>query len=159
MILVTVGSQLGFDRLIGTVATWARERGERDLLLQTGPCSLDLAGLPHVASLPPDETRRAFERARVIIGHAGMGTIIDCLLMGKPLVILPRKAALGEHRNDHQMATARRFANRAGVTVAWDEIELRRRLDDLDSLLAPQKIEPYASPELLAAVRSFIHGR
>jgi UDP-N-acetylglucosamine transferase subunit ALG13 len=79
--------------------------------------------------------------------------------MGKPLVILPRKAALGEHRNDHQMATARRFANRAGVTVAWDEIELRRRLDDLDSLLAPQKIEPYASPELLAAVRSFIHGR
>jgi UDP-N-acetylglucosamine transferase subunit ALG13 len=158
VILVTVGSQLGFDRLIGTVATWAREKGVRDVLLQTGPCGLDLTGLDHVEKLPPDETRRIFERARVVIGHAGMGTIIDCLLMEKPLVILPRKASLGEHRNDHQMATARRFANRPGVTVAWDEHELRRRLDDLDALLAPQKIDPHASPELLAAIRAFIHG-
>jgi UDP-N-acetylglucosamine transferase subunit ALG13 len=89
-----------------------------------------------------------------------MGTIIGSLQLGKPVVIMPRKAQLGEHRNDHQLATAARFAERPGVRVATDEHELASALDDLvDGKIAPgQRISPYASEELLDAVRAFIRG-
>ena len=32
-----------------------------------------------------------------MVGHAGMGTIITALQSAKPLLVLPRIGALGEH--------------------------------------------------------------
>ena len=60
-----------------------------------------------------------------------MGTILTALELGKPLLVMPRRAALGEHRNDHQLATVRRFAELGSVEVALDESELALKLDDL----------------------------
>ena len=67
-----------------------------------------------------------------IVAHAGMGTILTALELGKPLLIMPRRAALGEHRNDHQLATAERFAAVDGVKVAFDETEFALKLDELN---------------------------
>ncbi|MFV2038302.1 MAG: glycosyltransferase family 28 protein, partial [Paracoccaceae bacterium] len=39
---------------------------------------------------------------------------------GRPLIILARRHALGEHRNDHQLATSRRVADFRGVYVVQD---------------------------------------
>ena len=43
---------------------------------------------------------------QVVIAHDEMGSIITALEMGKPIVVMPRRAELGEHRNDHQVAAA-----------------------------------------------------
>ncbi len=59
------------------------------------------------------------QAATAIVAHAGMGTILTALEMGKPLLVMPRRAALGEHRNDHQLATASRFAELGRVKVAF----------------------------------------
>ena len=69
--------------------------------------------------------------ADAIVAHAGMGTILTALELGKPLLVLPRRASLGEHRNEHQLATARRFADTGRLAVAFDESELAQRLDEL----------------------------
>jgi UDP-N-acetylglucosamine transferase subunit ALG13 len=92
------------------------------------------------------------------VAHAGMGSILTALEIGKPLVIMPRRAALGEHRNDHQLATAQRFAGRDGVAVAIDETELPLRLDELHDVSSQPRISPYAPDELVAALRAFIAG-
>jgi len=76
--------------------------------------------------------------------------------MGRPLLIVPRRAALGEHRNDHQLATARRFAELGSVGVAFDEAELRAGLDGVDRLVARARIDRHAPAPLVAALRAFI---
>lgn len=156
MIFVTVGSQLGFDRLVGAVAAWARARGQTRIFLQTAETSVDLEGLPHEAMLSAAEIRRKFDEATLVVAHAGTGTIIECMLRGKPVVVMPRSAALHETRNDHQFATARRFQSRAGVFVAWDEKELPALLDRASELRGGAGIGAHAETRLLETLRAFV---
>ncbi len=65
----------------------------------------------------------------MVVAHAGIGTILSARRHARPLVILPRKADLGEHRNEHQMATARAVAALPGVHVAWEAAEIAPFLD------------------------------
>lgn len=131
MIFVTVGTQVAFDRMVTVVDEWAGRTGE-DVLAQVGPSQGEFPHLRRMAFLEPSEFDRYFTEACLVIAHAGMGSILSALSYGKPIIIVPRKAALGEHRNDHQMATAKRFAGKAGVSIAWDENELATLLDKAD---------------------------
>lgn len=65
-------------------------------------------------------------------------------------------AKLGEHRNEHQLATARQMMNMGNVTVAFDEAELREKLDHIDELLPREKIAPVASGPLIDGIHRFI---
>ncbi len=76
----------------------------------------------------------------------------------KPILVMPRRASLGEQRNDHQLATARRFKETNRIMVAMDENELSEQLDRLGALPEASRIGPYASAELLSAISRFIAG-
>jgi hypothetical protein len=69
---------------------------------------------------------------------------------------MPKLARLGEHRNEHQLATARRMMSMGNVTVAFDEAELREKLDHLDAIIPREKITPVASGPLIDGLRDFI---
>ncbi len=73
----------------------------------------------------------------VIVAHAGMGSILTALEFGKPIVVMPRRAQLGEHRNDHQCATVKHLGKDVGVVVAADESELIAQLGRLEELRSP----------------------
>ena len=49
--------------------------------------------------------------------------------LNKPIVVIPRRAKLSEHRNDHQLATAAALEGRAGLRVAWELDQLPAFLD------------------------------
>lgn len=157
MILVTVGTDLPFDRLVQTVDTWAGENGRQDIMAQIGETDWRPKHIRWHKFFEPTEYRTHFSNARAVVSHAGMGTILSALQFGKPILIMPRLAALQEHRNEHQMATARHFAAAGKVAVAFDEAALRRALNDLDTLAPRKEIDAFASPELLQALREFTH--
>ena len=158
MIFVTVGTQLPFDRLVAAVDRWAAAHPGRRVLAQVGPSALRPAHIEYQAFLSPAECRERMLAADAIVAHAGMGTILGALEMGRPLLVMPRRAALGEHRNDHQLATARRFAELGSVSAAFDEAELHAKLDTLDRLAARNRIGRYAPAPFIAALRAFIAG-
>ena len=158
MIFVTVGTQLAFDRLVGAVDRWAAARPRGAVFAQIGPSALHPRHIAHERFIPPAECRERMRAAEAIVAHAGMGTILTALEMGKPLLVMPRRAALGEHRNDHQLATARRFAELGSVGVAFHEDELRAKLDTLGRLTGSHRIGPHAPEPILAALRGFIAG-
>lgn len=159
MIFVSVGTQLAFDRMIKAVDQWAGKRGRKDVFAQVGPTEYSARHIEAVPFISPKDCMTKMRAADVIVAHAGMGSIIGALELGKPILIMPRRADLGEHRNDHQLATARRFAELGKVAVAMDEHELMQRLDSLGDLGIGDRISPFASPRLTAAVRAFIHGQ
>lgn len=155
MIFVTVGSQLPFDRMSLAVAEWARSRGREDLFFQNGVGGAVMEGFPSAPTLSLEEIARKFDEAAVVVAHAGTGSIIECLSRGKPIIIVPRASSLGETRNDHQFATAERFAERAGVFVARNEHEIGPLLDRAHELTGGARIDPHANEALSKALRRF----
>lgn len=147
MIFVTVGTQLPFDRLIRAVDD-ALAAAPGEALFQIGKGSYEPRNGRWQRTLAPAEFKAAMTDARVVISHAGIGTILSSRRYGLPLVLMPRKAELGEHRNDHQTATARSLGHLSGVHIAWDAAELATLLAR-PSLAPPSQATDDASRQRL----------
>lgn len=156
MIFVTVGDSMPFDRLVHTVDTWAKSRQRTDVFAQIGTEGREPAFIPWVRRMDPVEFKHRLETADFIVAHAGMGTVLTALIAGKPLLVLPRLGDLRETRNDHQTATARHMAAAGRLTAAYTEAELTDRLDHLDQITSVARIGPFATPPLIAALRTII---
>jgi UDP-N-acetylglucosamine transferase subunit ALG13 len=156
MIFVTVGAQMPFNRLVQAVDHWARERGRDDVFAQIGLTDYRPKNIQWTQFLSMEEFKQHCETASVIVSHAGTGSIITALQLGKPILIMPRRASLRETRNDHQVATSEQFRCFDSVQVAVDETELITRLEGIHNLNGRRTIEPYASSELLGVIREFI---
>ena len=158
MIFVTVGAQMPFDRLVHAVDAWACERGRTDVFAQIGESDTPPAHIEWARFLSPPEFVSRVRDADLIVAHAGTGSIISALRAGKPIVVLPRHSSLKETRNDHQIATAERFASTEGVYSAMDLNELAERLDESDGYAGGGGISTEASPELIDAVSGFLRS-
>ena len=154
MIFVTIGTQAPFDRFIRIVDEVAPLLGE-EIIAQVHQLGFEAQHIKTVNFLAPDEFNELFEKARLIVSHAGMGTILSALQQKKPIIIFPRIAALGEHRNEHQLATAKKFKELGSVYVAMNEEELKALLlrKDLKPLA---EIGEYASQSLIDSIEEFI---
>lgn len=156
MIFVTVGTDLPFDRMMHVVDDWACDHGRRDVFAQIGEGGWEPEYIEFTHFLQPADFKRRFDEAALIISHAGMGTILTALLCGKPILVMPKRASLHEHRSEHQVATARCMRDRYGVQVAKDESQLMSILCCLPDLSAPVRIAPVATGPLIDSLRSFI---
>lgn len=135
-VFVTVGTQLHFDRLVAAMDALAPDLGV-PVVAQTGPGRGGWANLDWSERHAAGAFDRLAAGAQVIVGHAGIGTLLTARTHGRPAVLMPRDAALNEHRNDHQRATARALEGRPGVAIAWGP-------DDLAGLLRPLVALPFA---------------
>lgn len=72
---------------------------------------------------------------------------------------MPRRADLGEHRNDHQIATARRLAENGRILTAMDRRELHEKLDQSQNPIASQQFSSETSEDLISAIRMFIEDK
>lgn len=145
-----------FDRMVAAVDRWAGERSRRDVFAQIGPTEWRPSHVEWTEFIEPEQFKARVASCRVLVAHAGMGSILTALEAGKPILVMPRRGELLETRNDHQVATARRFLELGKVAVAMDETELAAKLDRLDDLAASGKISPWASDRLIRAIASFI---
>jgi len=156
MIFVTVGTELPFDRMVRPIDDWAKNRGEGVVFAQVGPSTYRPRHIEWVKFLETVDCRAKIAAADVVIAHAGMGTILTALEMGKPILVMPRRAELGEVRSNHQVATAEKLLAQGKVSVAMDEHELLSRLDVLNALPSPERIQQHAPRELLRKISRFI---
>lgn len=165
VIFLSVGTQLPFDRLTRAIDDWCAEEGTGDQVFgqigKLGKGSYLPKHFEVAETLSHAEFVRRVERSALIVGHAGMGSIISALTYEKPIVIMPRLARLGEHRNDHQLATVARFRSRPGIIAADDESVLRSKLEEFVAagwFWPGGAIAKSANPDLIKALRGYILG-
>lgn len=156
MIFLTVGTQLPFDRLCCAIDEWAGENPSAEIFGQIGPVVANPKNFEAKEFVSPLEFDELFQKAQVVVAHAGMGSILTALKFRKPIIIFPRRASLGEHRNEHQLATAKRFLGRPGVSVAFDIPSLYRLLSNLRSIKCNSAINAFADEQLLSKVEKWI---
>ncbi|MEZ5988072.1 MAG: glycosyltransferase [Planctomycetota bacterium] len=121
MIFVTAGSLKGFDRLVRAVDELV-DAGELDdeVFAQIGRGGYEPRRCTWQRFLSQDEFKARVEGSSLVLSHVGVGTILLALEAGVPVVTLPRRAALGEHVNDHQLDTARQMEADGLALVAWE---------------------------------------
>lgn len=161
MIFVTVGTQLPFDRLVSGLDSWAARNPHIPVFAQIGASKQRFRHVETVAHLSQSDFATRFEAARLIVSHAGMGTILSAAELGKPLILMPRRLKFGEHRTDHQQDTAAKMRRLSNVTVVADGQALHPALDHaatrgfrpdgIGAQTARRDLEP-----LLSVVRDFV---
>lgn len=157
MILVTVGMQLGFDRLISAMDQLAPGLG-MPVIAQTGHGTYTPHNMEARAKIAPAEFEQMVQQCKVIVSHAGIGTVLTAARFVKPIILVPRRASLQEHRNDHQLATVRKLDGRPGILVAHDETELPDRIADAMAMPDWNAAQSPTAQQLHHALECFIEG-
>lgn len=157
MIFATVGTQLPFDRLVKALDDWASEHKHTEVFAQIGCSNYRPRTLKHERFLKPSGFKHYLDKATLIVAHAGIGSILSALEIGKPVLVLPRQAEFREHRNDHQLATAKRFESMDLVWVAADAEQLKRHINAITkSGVGQQASQMPKSDRLVRHLRDFI---
>lgn len=159
MIFVTIGFQLPFDRLIQAMDNIAGHLNGVPVVAQVSEQSKYVVkNMTTIGFIPPSEIGSYFAKAEVIVSHAGIGTIISALEIGKPIIVMPRLAKYNEVTTDHQLATIKKFEKNRYIYTAFDENELQKKIElCLNGTLKPgNRISKFASGQLIESINSFL---
>ena len=161
MIFVTIGSMFPFDRMIRAMDAWAAaEAGGEEILAQVGAGDYEPRHMTWVRKLDRPAYGAAIRRCRLVVAHAGVGSIVTAGELRRPIVVLPRRAHLGEHTSDHQVETVGWLRAKSWVHVADDEGALPACIAAAAAAAhAGARLAPTADPGLIERLRHFIqHG-
>jgi UDP-N-acetylglucosamine transferase subunit ALG13 len=149
VIFATVGSHptFGFDRMLRALEALPGE----ELVVQHGP------------GRPPANARETFDfisfeqlleqmsQASVVVSHAGVGSILCALQVGRVPVVMPREARWRETVDDHQVALAGALAPTGRIVLAESGDRLPVAVEEAQS----QRADPIGDAAGLAgAVRA-----
>jgi UDP-N-acetylglucosamine transferase subunit ALG13 len=123
MIFVTIGTSKPFDRLLEALDGIELEGGE-ELVVQCGDSALRPSDARCVGFLPFAELVEQMRGARILVAHAGAGTVLTAVSLGVRPLVVPRLSAHGEAADDHQVDFARRLAQAGLVSLVEDPTDL-----------------------------------
>jgi UDP-N-acetylglucosamine transferase subunit ALG13 len=108
----------------------------------------------NVGLIPLDEFNKYMNDAEVVITHSGVNSIISCMQLNKPLVIVPRRGEYGEHVDDHQIEIAELMEEKFNVLVCHNMDELENLIQKAKNL----KYKPWISHKegLISALKNII---
>ena len=119
MIFVTVGTnEAAFDRLIRAVAALDLDE---ELVVQRGSSNVSLENAEVHEFLPFEVLVEFVRSSRIVVSHAGVGSIMVALANGRKPIVVPRLKDFGEAVDDHQDAFAGHFEAAGLVRVAEPE--------------------------------------
>lgn len=111
MILVTLGTQdKSFKRLLKQIDKEIEEGSiKEEVIVQAGHTKYTSKNMKIFDFLPQEEFSKLFDKSRILITHAGIGTILGALKKEKTVIVVPRLKKYKEHTNDHQLEILKEF--------------------------------------------------
>lgn len=116
-----------FDRMLKEVAAIVGDLPQ-PVVVQRGSSRIELADCKVVDFLEMDAFERLVGEAELVIVHAGAGSAIQAIQAGRIPVVMPRRAELGEHVDDHQLEFAHELAQLGKAVVATNTLELQQAI-------------------------------
>jgi beta-1,4-N-acetylglucosaminyltransferase len=122
MIFITVGTHTQqFNRLLEKIDELVGNRTIKEqVVAQIGYSTYKPKNYSSFKFAEEEKIQELFKNSKLIITHAGAGSIITGLIHKKPLIVVPRLAKFDEHINDHQLEIARAFELQHKVLVCRD---------------------------------------
>jgi len=153
MIFVTIGvSEYRFDRLIREMDEIAGRMDEK-VIMQIGETAHEPKNAKYFRFASKREMDILYEDARVVVCHAGVGSILTALEHGKPIIAVPRRKKYGEHIDDHQLDIAGEMEKQGRITVVCNVRELEDMLDDVSTA---SEMKVVTEGELVKALKKYL---
>ena len=149
MILVLLGTQKNeFNRLLQAIEKNIKEGNIKEKVIVQAGCTKFSTDLMEVFDLiPKEDIEELKKKARIIITHGGVGSILSCVKLGKKVIAVPRLAKYNEHVNDHQRQLVEKF-NNEGYIIGVENLE---KLSE-----ALNKIENFTPRKYVSNTNNFI---
>jgi len=103
---------------------------------QVGPAVWTVDGAQVTPYMGRQDLESALREAGMVVCHGGAGIISSALAAGRRPIVIPRRAALGEHVDDHQYQLTSKLAEH-GLVVAVEE---RITAADVESAQRPVEV-------------------
>jgi UDP-N-acetylglucosamine transferase subunit ALG13 len=142
MIFVTVGTeQYPFDRLLKIIEA-ALENLElnEEVFAQIGNCQFKPQLYNHEKFIDFENMTELINKAEIVVSHAGEGTTLLCLMLGKVPILFPRDVRFKEQVDNHQMELARKMSESKKALVAYTNKELIYQIKNYRNLIISQKL-------------------
>lgn len=124
MIFVALGTQdKKFPRLLEAVNKL--ETNEK-IVAQVGSTKFESKKMEIHKYLTPEEYDKYLNEASVVITHAGVGTILNCIKLHKKVIVAAREKQYKEHVNDHQKQIQENFATAGYILPLYDFNDLEK---------------------------------
>jgi UDP-N-acetylglucosamine transferase subunit ALG13 len=122
MIFVTVGTHTQpFNRLLEKIDELIKEGKIREkVIAQIGYSTYKPKNYNYFTFTSEEKILELNKKARLIITHAGAGSIITALQFRKPVIVVPRLKKFNEHVNDHQVQIAKAFEKEKKVLACYN---------------------------------------
>lgn len=132
MIFVTVGTHTkSFERLVVAMDRYAAGTSE-EVVIQSGASTYHPQAAHWFDYAGADEVQRLTEAARVVVSHAGAGSILMALHAGKPVIVMPRRKRYHEHGDDHQVELAAALEEAGALLVVHEAEQLAAKLAEAE---------------------------
>lgn len=161
MIFVTIGSAvkvLEFARLIRKMDEIAKKLDEK-VVMQIGSVNYKPVNAEYFEYTSYQENLSYFQKASLIVGHGGIGTMLNALRFQKPIIVVPRRMKYGElNFDDHQVEVFERLKGMALIHVVYEIEELEGTLRKvLAENPSPAPQEPLSERKMLIeAIKKFV---
>lgn len=138
MILVLLGTfPIQFTRPLEAIDRLCKEGSlTEEIIVQSGHTEFVSDYLTFQPFMSADDLIELYKKARIIVTHAGSGSILKAVKLGKKVIAIPRLAKYGEHVDDHQLEILNEF-EKLGYLIAWREED-----DLIDLLERAESFEP-----------------
>ena len=156
MILVLLGTfHIQFKRPLTEIEKLcASGKLSEEIIVQNGHTKFESEHLKLFPFIEPELLDVLYNKARIVITHAGTGSIIKGIKKGKKVIAIARRHHLGEHIDDHQLEILNEFAA-SGYILPWHEED---SLEDLLKEAVAFRPNPYVTQkeEILNYLQNYI---
>lgn len=122
MILVCLGTfDIQFPRPLMAIEDLCKKGVLNDeIIVQNGHTEFISPFLKMIPFIDPFNLDKLYNKASIIITHAGTGSILKGVKMGKKVISIPRLKKYDECVDDHQLEIQNEFSKR-GFIIPWNE--------------------------------------
>lgn len=155
-IFVMFGTQdKRFDRLMDAIMK-SNLINNHDIYMQLGYTNGVYQNVHYQQYYTEEELLKQIELADVIITHAGVGSIVSCLKLNKPTIVVPRLGKYKEQNNDHQVQIMKRYQEQGYIIALEDLSKLEQTILQAKSF----KTKPYQADKqgIIEEIESFINS-
>lgn len=136
MIFVTVGTgHFPFNRLIHAVDDLMSDGViTEEVYFQIGSSEMPKNGISK-RFLDFEEMSERVRQSRIVIGHAGVGTVLLCRMLGKIPIVMSRDKKNNEHVDNHQKEFVEKIKETNYAIPVLNKEELRRAILDYSMIV------------------------
>lgn len=142
MIFVTLGTQdKPFVRLLDAVEKQIELGNIKEkVIAQVGSTKYKSNKMEIIEYMTSEEISKNIEKANIIISHAGVGSIIECVKKNKKVIAAARLKEYGEHVNNHQQQILESY-NENGYILKLDNFEELGNVLEYAKTFIPKQLE------------------